>query len=128
MAVMNRAPSETRSASASPPPELVGNVLGEFRGMATELLDAVRDSLAILLDDQRNRAANEIAALGEVLRRSAQGLDRRGGGTVAAYTEDAGSRIGDFADGLRQRPADELVGEIEEFARRAPLVFMVSAI
>jgi hypothetical protein len=100
----------------------------QAREFAAELADALQDCATALLDEQRIRAANEIATLGEVLHRSVKSLDPGGGGTVARYTDDAAGQISQFADRLRRRSLAELSGGIEDFARRWPAVFIASAV
>ena len=97
-----------------------GHVVDEVKDMGTELLGAVRDGATALFEEQRRRAAGEIGALGEVLRRSAQSIDRSAGPTVAQYTDQAGRQIGEFADTLRTRSLGQLAGDVEDFARRWP--------
>jgi hypothetical protein len=98
------------------------------RELGAELAHALRDSAAALLDEQKTRVANEIATLGEVLHRSVQSLDRRGGENVARYAADAARQISQFADRLGHRSLEELSGDIEDFARRWPTVFIASAV
>ena len=102
--------------------------LAQAKDIGSELIDAVRDGATSLFEEQRDRAANEIASFGEVLRRSVSSLDQAGGATVARYTEDAARQINQFADTLRHRSFAELSGDIEDFARRWPMVFMAAAI
>ena len=104
-----------------------GHVVDEVKDMGTELLGAVRDGATALFEEQRRRAAGEIGALGEVLRRSAQSIDRTAGPTVAQYTEEAGRQISEFADTLRTRSLGQMAGDVEDFARRWPLAFMAAA-
>jgi hypothetical protein len=94
----------------------------------TELLGAVRDSITALVDEQRNRAANEIDAFGEVLHRSVQALDHRGGTAVARYTDETGRQISQFADRLRHRSLAALTADLEHVARRWPLAFIAAAV
>jgi len=104
-----------------------GGPLADAKELGTDLVAAVRDSATSLFEEQRNRAADEIAALGQALQRSAQSLDQ-GGGTVARYADDAARHIGDFATTVRNRSWDELTGDVEAFARRWPLAFMAAAV
>jgi hypothetical protein len=106
----------------------VGPVVEEVKDMGTELLGAVRDGATSLFEEQRRRAAGEIAALGDVLRRSAQSLDRTAGPAVAQYTDEAGRQISQFADTLRTRSLGQMAGDIEDFARRWPIAFMTAAV
>lgn len=103
-----------------------GNALGDVKEIGTELASAVRDSATSLFEEQRNRAADEIAALGEALRQTARGLDQSGG-SVARYADQAAQQIGDFAGTLRNRSWNELAADVEAFGRRWPLVFMGAA-
>jgi hypothetical protein len=105
-----------------------GHVVEEVKDMGTELLGAVRDGATSLFEEQRRRAAGEIAALGDVLRHSAKSLDRTAGPTVAQYTDEAGRQISEFADTLRTRSLGQMAGDIEDFARRWPIAFMTAAL
>lgn len=104
------------------------DVLAQARTFGTELAGALRDCAAGLLDEQKARAANEIATLGEVLHRSVQSLERRDGETVVRYAADTARHVSQFADRLHRRPLDALAGDIEDFARRWPIAFVASAI
>jgi hypothetical protein len=46
----------------------------DTKEMGTELIGAVREGATSFFEEQRNRAASEIAALGDMLRRSARSL------------------------------------------------------
>ncbi|HLY47352.1 MAG TPA: hypothetical protein VKQ73_17365 [Stellaceae bacterium] len=94
--------------------------------IAAELIAAVRDNATLLFEEQRDRAAGEIAAFGEVLRGSARSLSEDG--AVAQYTIEAARRIDAFAGELRARSWGELVGDIEDFAKSSPLGFLAAAI
>lgn len=104
-----------------------GGALGDVKEIGTELASAVRDSATSLFEQQRNRAADEIAALGEALRQSARALDQSGG-SVARYADQAAQQIGDFAGTLRRRSWNELAGDVEDFGRRWPIVFIAAAV
>jgi hypothetical protein len=103
------------------------HAVDEVKDMGTELLGAVRDGATSLFEEQRRRAAGEIGALGKVLRRSAQSIDRTAGPTVAQYADEAGRQISEFADTLRTRSLGQMAGDVEDFARRWPLAFMTAA-
>jgi len=98
--------------------------------IGSELMAAVSDSATALFEEQRNRAADEIAAMGEVLRHSVQSIDQvgvSGDGLVARCGDEAARQISDFAMRLRRRSWGELTGDIEDFARRYPMAFIGAA-
>ena len=104
-----------------------GSALSDVKEIGTELAGAVRDSATSLFEEQRNRAADEIAALGKVLRQSARALDENGG-AVARYADQAAQQVGDFASTLRTRSWNQLAGDVEDFGRRWPLAFIAAAV
>jgi hypothetical protein len=106
--------------------EQPGRAPADPREIGAELVAAVRDGANAIYEEQRNRIADEIAAAGEVLRRSAQSL-QRDGTAAARYADDAGQQIGDFADRLRGLSWAELTADVAELARRWPLLFLGSA-
>ena len=107
--------------------EGASRAISDVKEMGTELVAAVRDSANALFEEQRNRAADEIAALGQALRRSAQSLEQDGG-AVARYADEAARQMGDFADTLRRRSWNQLTEDLEGAARRWPAVFMAATV
>lgn len=103
-------------------------VIETAKNMGNQVAGAVRDQATSLLDDQRNLAADQIVTIAGMVRNSVQSLDRQNAGAICRYAEDTAQQIENFADGLRNRSWDELAGDVEDFARRYPGVFMASAI
>ena len=122
------APSGDRQHAQRPGGDGSAHPMTDAKKIGSELVGAVRDSALSMLDNQRNRAADQIAAIGEALHRSAQSLDGTGGATMVRYADDAARYVNEFADTLRNRPWNDLTTDVETFARRWPLAFMASAI
>lgn len=123
-------PSRTTSAP-------IGNAHGggdgsraveDAKEMGTELIGAVREGATSFFEEQRNRAASEIAALGDMLRRSARSLDQTGSTTIGRYAEDAAGEITQFADRLRTRSLGMMADDVESFARQWPVAFIAAAV
>jgi hypothetical protein len=140
-----KAGSRSQSASASASPgagdeqhhgsnaghavaESAERAMAEVKQAGSDLVGAVCDNAVAMLDTQRGRAADQIAAVGEALRRSAQSFDSASGTAVTDYADRAAERIEDFADTMRNRSWNDLAGDAEDFARRWPLAFAASAI
>ena len=124
---------ETPRATGTP----VGSTHGDGDGsravaeateMGTELIGAVREGATSFFEEQRNRAANEIASLGDMLRRSAQSLDQNRSTAIGVYASDAASEITQFADRLRTRSLGTIADDVEDFARGWPVAFMAAAV
>jgi hypothetical protein len=107
--------------------DLTGDPMADARKVGSELVGAARDSAVSLFDAQRARVAEQITALGDALRQSTGSLESTGVEALAQYANQAADRIAGFADTVRDRSWEELAGDLESFARRYPLTFMVSA-
>jgi hypothetical protein len=129
MSALREAGDPIAAAAADRVEDHARRIRGDATSIGVELAAAIRDSATALFEEQRNRAADEIAALGEVLRRAVESLDRAGGtgGVVARCGEDAARQIDDFAARLRHRSWSELSGDVENFARRYPMMFIATA-
>jgi hypothetical protein len=101
--------------------------MSDAKKVGSELVGAARDSAVSLIDAQRGRAADQIIAVGDALRRSAESLQSSGAGALVQYTNQAADQICGFADTVRDRSWGELAGDLESFARRYPITFMASA-
>jgi len=98
------------------------------KNMGNQLVGAVRESATSMMDEQRSRAADQIASIAGMVRNSVQSLDRQSAGTICQYADDTARQIDNFAETLRTRSWGELAGDVEDFARRWPMMFMASAI
>jgi hypothetical protein len=94
-------------------------VVQDAKEMGTEVIGAVREGASSFFEEQRNRAASEIAAFGEMLRRST---------VIGQYAEGAADDITHFAERLRNRSLGMLAEDVEDFARQWPAAFMAAAV
>jgi hypothetical protein len=102
------------------------NLLEEGSELGAEMLAVVRDNAAAFYSEQRDRAANEIGALAELLHNSVKSMQRHDA-TVARFADEAASQVNGFSDWLRTRSWSELTGDVESLARRYPLSFLSTA-
>jgi len=100
----------------------------DAKEMGNELVGAVREGATSFFEEQRDRAAGEIASFGEMLRRSARTLDENRSTTVGRYAEEAAEEITQFAARLRNRSLGMMAEDVEDFARRFPAAFMAAAV
>jgi hypothetical protein len=103
-------------------------VVDDVKEMGAELIGAVRDGATSFLEEQRHRAAKEIAALGGALRQSARSLDQTSLSGIRPYADEAASEIEQFASRLRTRPLNMMADDVEDFARRWPAAFVAAAV
>ena len=100
--------------------ELTGDAMEDAKKVGSELVGAARDSAASLIDAQRARAAEQITAVGDALRRSTESFEASGSSALVQYANQAADQICGFADTVRDRSWSDLAGDLESFARRSP--------
>jgi hypothetical protein len=105
-----------------------GQLIESAKNMGSQVIGAVQETATSVLDDQKKRAADQIATIADMVRDSVKSLDPQSAGTVRQYADDAARQIADVADRLRTRSWGQLAGDVEDFGRRWPTVFIASAI
>ncbi|WP_353859546.1 hypothetical protein [Azospirillum formosense] len=119
----------------------MGNDRSQNRGsshdinrMAGEAADAGRNTLGdaqgrirSLLEMQTDRAADQLGSVANALHKAAEQLNDENNGTAAHYAGQAADRVERVADMLRNSTVDDMVGQVERFARRQPEVFVGAA-
>jgi len=108
--------------------QIASRALDDAKQMGGEMLAVARDSVVTLADEQRRRAADQIAAVAEAVRSSADALGRDTGLPLANYGNEAASRIDDFAQTVRSREWGKLAEDIEGFGRAQPMAFIAAAL
>lgn len=71
-------------------------------------------------DERSSRAGAQVRSLADALRRSSDDLGTQGNGTSVQLTGQAADRIERVGTYLEQKSGDELMRDIEAFARRRP--------
>ncbi len=90
--------------------------------------EQMRDAAASLLDEQKGRMAAAVQGLADMLRRTADTLERENNATAAHYADRAAAQIDRLSETVRSRPFGEMVTGAEAFARRQPALFIGGAV
>lgn len=94
---------------------------------AVELKEQGRNKLSETVDERTTQAGGQARQVAEALRHSGEQLREQGGGQQAAgVTEGAAERIERLGGYLEQTSGDEILRDVEDFARRRP--WMVAGI
>jgi len=96
----------------------------EAVGVAQEKAAELKDEGSIRLRDQLDRRSNEagsqVLSVAQALRRSGDELGSGGSTTAAQWTGQAADRLEQLGSYLERAKGDELMRDIEGFARRRP--------
>lgn len=101
------------------------DVVHEATSQARDLLGEARAGLASQASDQQARAASSLRSLGDELGRMADGSEQ--GGLAADLVRQVAGRTGSVASWLENREPGDVLGEVTDFARRRPGVFLALA-
>jgi ElaB/YqjD/DUF883 family membrane-anchored ribosome-binding protein len=90
---------------------------------AVELKQQGRSKLGETLDERTNQAGGQARKMAQVLRQSGGQMRQEGQGQqVAGLAEGAADRIERLGGYLEQTSGDELLRDVEQFARRRPWI------
>src|SRR5918992_659105 len=93
---------------------------------ARSLMERARHGAFNRLDAQRERAATGLGSMVEALRESGRQLEGQNA-TMASYVDGAASQLERFSGGIRERDLNQMVRDVEVFARERPAIFLGSA-
>lgn len=112
----NRAPSDD-----------INRLAGEAADAGRDTIGAAQGRIRSLLETQTGRAADQLGSVANALHKAAEQLNDENNGTAARYAGQAADRVEQVADMLRNSTVDDMVGQVERFARRQPEVFVGAA-
>jgi hypothetical protein len=90
------------------------------------LLSGIQQRVTSRVDEQKNRAADGLGGIANVIRTAGDEL-RMENETLAQYVDMAGDQLRSFADQIRERGVTEMLDEVNRFARRRPALFIGGA-
>lgn len=105
--------------------EQAGQVVGEATSQAKDLIGEFKDRLQDQAGTQTHRLAGNVRRLSDELREMSEnsGSDSTAAGLVGRVAQ-SGRRV---ADRMEERGPEGLVGDLQDFARRRPGVFLAGA-
>ncbi|MBV9851319.1 MAG: hypothetical protein JO250_16740 [Armatimonadetes bacterium] len=96
--------------------------------MAGGLLDRAREQVKSQLGTQKDNAAAGLSDVAQALLLSSNHLQGQGQGAVAQLGDKAAEQITRLSGYLRERDVDDVVDEVQNFARQQPALFLGSAV
>ncbi len=122
---------DTRSEARSEPqtgnekPKQIIQGISEYSRNATRRLSReLKFQAQSILLEQRDRTARNLSALAEALKDAGNKLRENRSRSVANMTETGAEKVEQFSNYLRESDPDRMVRQVEDFARRQPVVFV----
>ena len=75
-------------------------------------------------DQGKSNVADEVSGVADTLRQTARGFEEHDDRMLAGYASQAADSIGRFADSIRTSNMENVVSQVEDFARRQPGLFL----
>lgn len=130
----------TRTASGAPKPVGAGathsttpgstmpdGTRAPVAGTPGDMMAQVQEQVRPQIESQKDRVADQVGMVANALRQTGQNLNRDEAGPLADYADRGAEQIEQFSQYLRNHDLTDLVGEVEDFARRQPTLFMAGA-
>jgi hypothetical protein len=99
----------------------------EVGAAASQMAGEAREKVEAAAAHQKSRGADYIGAIAGAMNRAAGEFENEVP-QAAHYIRQASEQVNGFADTVRQRDVRELVGEVQDFARRQPTLFFGGAV
>lgn len=98
------------------------------RQQASTVWQDTRESVRSAVREQQQAAAAGVGDFAGALRHAARELDGQAKGSTARLADRAADGLERLSASLRSKDLDTMVGDIENFARREPALFLASAV
>jgi hypothetical protein len=95
---------------------------------ARDAVDNAREKAREVAGEQKNVAAERLTGFADALRTASSDLDEQGQTVASAIVRQAADGLENVSGAMRSSNVDDLVGSVENFARRQPVIFLGSAL
>lgn len=99
----------------------------DFSRIGSDLVGALGNRAEEIVNEQKRRAATEIASLAGMVRNAAECIEQGNRGAVTDYAASMANGIDRFANRLRTSSWRVLAADLDGFGRRWPAMFMASS-
>ncbi|EWC40958.1 hypothetical protein [Stutzerimonas stutzeri] len=100
----------------------------EMKSKAKEAGEQIKNQGKAQLDSYRGSAADELEKVAQSAKAAAAELESQDRAGLSHYVSDMAQGMVDFADNMRSKSVDELVGEVSRLARNNPALFIAGSV
>jgi hypothetical protein len=100
----------------------------KLKDKAAEAAEEIKARGKDKLDTGKKTAARGIEQLAAVLDEATESLERSEQQSLAGYAQELAGSVRSFANNLRDRSVDDLIGETQTLARRNPTLFFFGSV
>jgi ABC-type transporter Mla subunit MlaD len=105
-----------------------GQLVNQVQEQAGAVAQQVQGQARSQLSEQKDQVANSLSGLAQSARQIGDQMRQSGQAPLAHYADATANQIQQTADYLHNRTISQLIGDIEDFARRQPAVFIAGGV
>ncbi|MFL5733544.1 MAG: hypothetical protein ACJ78Q_10115 [Chloroflexia bacterium] len=105
-----------------------GEVIDQAKEKTGQVIGQVQEQAKSQVETQKGRAAESLGGVAQALRQTGQQMRDQDNAQVAQFTDTAANQIEKISTFLRERDVNDMVVEVERFARRQPALFIGGAL
>ncbi len=94
---------------------------------ASEYAEQGREQAKGQIATQKERASSELQGISRALRQTGDQLREQDQDSIGQYAEQAADQVGRLSDFLSEKDSEQLISEVEDFARNRPAIFLGAA-
>ena len=100
-----------------------GEIVEEVKHIASDVAGQAKKTAEMQLSGGKDRAAEAIVSVADALRHTSEHL-RSEDNLLTDYVESAADKVEAASDYLQHRTLGQIIGDVENFARREPALFL----
>jgi hypothetical protein len=89
--------------------------------------ERLKERASVQLDDQRHRATRNLGGVARFVRQATDEIESQGHLGFAGYGRKAADRIDELSRQLERKDLDQVIADVERFARQQPALFVGAA-
>lgn len=103
------------------------DVVEQTQEKAGQAVDMAKEQATSQLASQKDRAVDSLGSVAQAFRQTSQHLRQSDQHGIAQYADKAADRVEQFTGQLRGKDVQEIVRDVERYARRQPALFLGGA-
>jgi hypothetical protein len=119
---------QTASDVASQVKQAASDTLSQAKQAMSESLGDTKRQMESTFDEQKSQAAGRLGSVANALRQTSEQLNAQNETTFAQYAQSAAEQIENWSELLQTKNLNDLVNEVQDFARRQPELFIAGSL
>lgn len=103
------------------------DVMQQTKETAGQVVDQAKEQAASRLDDRKDQMVESFGSVADALRQASKHLKQNDQTPIAQYADKAAERVEQWTNNLRGKDVQEIMHDVEDYARRQPALFLGGA-